>query len=660
MNSKPSRSIILACYYAKRVTFLLTRFPSFSSSFIAKLEQEEFDRTNEQTYTGTRRKFTLIDNLNELDQFKQNSANNARYCSIFLIVLYLAHLVKDMLVQMIDYQLVDRRNLESNLVQSIEVLPDNDDRVNRNISQVIISKFACLATNCSRLSEEGPLLIDLSRLPFFKLCAPNLSKNYDSVNIVDPVALLTFTTAAFAVVLIGTMLPIGNLSTPFAHFTLMFILAPTMVTNALQEHLRILLDDLNASWRNFNLNNSPLTSVITSSNTLANRLGTCCAQRFYDGKSRFCGCSEELRQIESVSSNGPMSLAKKKTSFRRRRLEQEYLDDCLPAVRTSWWLTLLSRTYLISFIISASAVFAAFASFLLFMDNRADRMKKVYRNFALEMDHLGCKLWLTSAEMDSITGELIGPTIDLSDLSTDWSLIVELDRVTSYVIVLSVVVLLSYYWIGQMELQCWLYEVRNSCQYLIKLLHNIDEKYNVNFGQNFPQDIKFIRRIPEENKDSHRSMSSLCINIMRNRYMQASNLSIYFSSNMNPEVQLEITNTVESLVDELSDIDDIIKFQYEILEKYYLSIRLFLIYIDEQKQILSVVAAISYPLNYGMAIICITHAKQTNSFGIEPIILMTVGMLIANVLILIPSSFNAKVSYYIMLPLAIARDLIIT
>lgn len=700
---QPSERCVFACHYANRITFLLSRLPSFKEEYIEKLASDELDESS-PSYVGTRRRFapTLGGARKEIDQFKHNSVNNARLLSLFLIILYLSHLVKDMLVQMVDYNLVNRRNLESNLVRTIQAhnvgpslssanpsshsatkqIPEPlsvSEASPNSSSLVVVSQFSCLATNCTRLSaDDTPLLLDLSKLPYFKLCTPNLSKYYNYINIVDPLALLTFTSIAFGVVLLATMLPVWHLLAPFPHLTLMFVIAPKAVTNALHVHLRHLLDDLNGSWANFVLNTSSNSSMgiinTPSSSTYVDRLlGTCCAQRRLDNyKEEFIRrCSllmdqklalNELTATKNGNGNDDdvanQQLRNKAPQGRRRvRLEQGYLDDCLPAIRTEWWRTLLSRMYVNSFLLNAFVIFTTFFGVLHFLVHRAEKMQDLYKSFANQVDHMGCKLWLAATR--GYKPQAVGSddydrdrliVVDLHHLlNADYSVVDVVDRVASNLIVFTIVMIFTYYWIEQMELWCWLYEVRNSCQCMVKLLHNIDERHNVNFGHNFSNDgPKLIKRIPELDCDDNlndESLSSISIKITRNKFMQASNLGLLFTSNLSHETQLEITDTIESLVDESAEnVDDMIKFQYETLEKCYLNLRLFLIYINEQNQILSVVAAISYPLNYGMAIICITHVRQTNSFGVEPVILMAAGMLIANFLILIPSSFNAKVS----------------
>lgn len=203
--------------------------------------------------------------------------------------------------------------------------------------------------------------------------------------------------------------------------------------------------------------------------------------------------------------------------------------------------------------------------------------------------------------------------------------------------------LLTYCWMKQTELECLLTEIVDCCRCLLELLFRIDEKYNVNLGQHFSRDnLRMVKSIPDENR-LHRTdwCSSVCTSIIRREFMHDSRLGLYYRKYSS---QSQAIDTIEYMIDEQSDIDEITRLIYEILEKYYLSIRLFLIYSGEQKHILGIWAASSWPFTFGLTILCVMYFKQTNSFGIELIILVLVGMLISNVLVGIPANFNAKVS----------------
>lgn len=597
-----SEKYLEACYYIKRLMFILNNIPSFSEKYLDQLSSYEAN----SSYHGTGRKFRSIGKTNnELDHFSQNSIKSKTRCwTTVLVCLYLFHLAKDVCIQAFDYNHVDRRNLRSNLVA-----------VRYNNSNNVLYKFACLSTNCTRLSPDNVLYYDMSRLPLFKLCAPYLSKYYGSINLVDPVTQSTYTTVVFGVVLIGTVLPIWNFIRPFQHSLLMFMVAPITTTNTLQSQLKNLLADLNDSWCNFM---QDTTSMRRLEPTPERADYIDCYPSRHDRGSK----SSFLSGSSSTHLYNPTSI--------RNKVLQDYLDECLPAIRTDWWRLMATRSLILVSIGSISLTLSAYHFVLAFVEHRADRMRILYREFAREMGRTGCKLWSQYEPKVAI---------DLANQGNQWSVLTELDRLLAYVLVFALSMLLTYFWLNQMELQCWLHEILDSCGLSVRLLYVIDEKYSVNLRRHFAKDL-CIKRIPEEYFQE--SPSSACINIIRKEFMRSNRFDFYHKSDHSAESKA--LGTIEYLIADHHDIDDIVRFEYEILEKYYLSTRLFFFYMKEQKKILAVVIVASYSLNYGLAFICIYNSTQTNNFGFESFMLILVGMVIANVLIIIPSNFNAKVS----------------
>lgn len=238
--------------------------------------------------------------------------------------------------------------------------------------------------------------------------------------------------------------------------------------------------------------------------------------------------------------------------------------------------------------------------------------------------------------------------MDLAHQDVEWNPVIGLESVLTYSMMASLVMLLVYCWMKQTELQCLLHEIVDSCRALLELIERIDEKYNVNLGQHFPRDnLRVIRSIPDadESKQQRRAgwcSSSVCTELIRTEFMRNSRLGLYY------EHRAQSTGAVDAIErligDQADDIDQVARLVYELLEKYYLSIRLFLIYSCEQEHILAIWAVYSWPFSFGLTLMCVLYFKRTNSFGLELVVLVLAGLSITNVLMGIPANFNAKVT----------------
>lgn len=624
-----------AGYYGKKLVFLLQRTPSFDDQYVRQLE------STLNTLQGTGRKFVSIGKSNEIDHYKQSSFTYIRQWTISLMAIFLFHLAKDMMIQIIDYNLVDRVDLGSNIYYNIDFVH------NTNESEIqFIFKFACLVTNCTQLSSENPLGLDMSRLPHFKLCVPYLSRYYNSVILVDPMALLTFTTVAFGVILVSVIHPLWNLISPFQKHMLMFYVAPTIVTNVLQRDLRYHLEELNLSWSNFvndwqcrsNLihdNQPPNTRYRDQINDLSESFES---YRLTHRTDRTL-CSARSNYLASSSNLSHSPVIYTDDSFRpidRNKVDQDYLDECLPAIRTDWWRFRIARAFLLVSSLATTIAFSCFSLLFKFLDRRADMSKALYKQFSREMDRTGCKIWADPGG----EGQIV--TVDLTDQDIEWNFWTGIDLFLNYLLTFCFAILVTNLWIDLLDLQCWLHEILDFCKFSLQMVHDIDLHYNINAARFTHRDSREVAKIPDGNRYSSNSLSSVCTGKIRKDFMRRSCVGLYYWNEKCTDYK--VIDSIQCLLEDPMDIDGITEFVYETLEKYYLSLRLFLTYMDKQERVLIIVALISYPLNYGAALLCVVHVRQTNSFGIEPIMIISVGMLIANVFILVPSHFNAKVS----------------
>lgn len=648
-GQKSNDRYLRACYYVKRILYLMTGAPSFDQDHIDRLRIQS---NRSDPFLLTVREFgRCLGRSEELEQFEHNSNKHyTRYGMILLVCLYFTHITKDLALQFIVYSLVDRKDVASNIMQSMEPVPGLANQTH------LITYLSCLKTNCTRLSSNS-FVMDISRLPFFKLCLPGLAKYYRSVSVIDPLGLALFTMMAFGVVLLALVLPLRNLIKPMPYYGLMFIVAPQVVTDSLCGDLRILLDDMSRSWNNY-LSDLPFSSIsMTAPTTIAPITTTPDRHEPLDSDRRpgFRSSKEpDLGRRYIASSNYTNDNTTDKLGLsrlrdhrfedcvNRKKVIQKYLDECLPAVRTDWWRLKISRSYILVSLLIATCFISTTKCVWLYLDHRATKMLMLYREYSIEMDRLGCKIWYNN---DGDISHSIA--IDLANQQVESNLWNTIDSALTYALVLTIALALGYDCLNQQELKCWLSEIFDACKLSLHLLSDFNEKYMLNHRQQSVNLIKSMNKV--SNADDYvklcegDNLSSICVRTVRKKFMQNSHLGIDYGYERSLE-SLEIFRTVEYLIDDNYCIEQIIKFIYELLEKYYLSTRLFLTYVDNQAHVLSLSAIVSYLVTIGMAVLCMIYIKQTNSFGIESVILISVGMILSNMLMLMPANLNAKVS----------------
>ena len=230
------------CFFVRSAMYASSRFPSF--------ERREIESLLERSQ---------VDDAEEAQILRAHNRSVNKFYATSLVLMYLLYALKNSVVPYKAHWLFDHENLNKKLHNTAGAsLADANNR-----SNIEISSFACLATDCKRLRADEPaagpaepaegLAHDLSQLPMFMLCHPTLNQIYTPVTSLDSFAMFAFVVSAFNVLLLGAWLPAQQMLSPKHDLMIMFISAPRTTRGILRQRARQLLVDIGVSLYNYTI-----------------------------------------------------------------------------------------------------------------------------------------------------------------------------------------------------------------------------------------------------------------------------------------------------------------------------------------------------------------------------------------------------------------------
>ena len=631
---------------AKEFLFLNARYPTYTPRFIERNLTER-----------------LAIEPADLQTFQANCSTRGHRARNVLIAAYTLYALKTFYAAWECYELMDPNQLESGLGQA-------------NESSAAIKNFACLATNCSRLSTDGKLASDLTRLPLFGLCFPRLNSIYNPISSLDSLSILVYSFMAFGTLLLGAFIPLLQNFFRTGNELFMFDVAPGATTELMRERARGLLWDLSVSMDNFLLGvvafNRRRRAILLSLTGDAER-----DLSYRSGYQRPANKSSEpvgIRYRASRSTNRVSYAGQQSANGAERGLDLA-ANDCLPAVRSDWWRQQIVCVFFRTTIFSMAGFFSGCVLIFTYLNVRVARKRGLLAVFAQTMAADNCSIWImrpgTSGDPYAPAGDPIH--LDLVDLSWGWYAILE----TIWVNLLpgsSTAILFACYdrFIG--EAACWLSELK---LHLIGSMAKLD--YERLVRQRFPSLAEQLDQLTwSAQLTSHKSL--------KRRFMEETRtLSNLFVSRIDtsplgppgercrPHIDLINASSVDKirariLAAELlwgahrgsqsePDCGDRsgsrsnkefslrghLEARYEALEAVYVNFRLYVDYIHSYSPDLTLIMINTYIFNYGLVFIAVFLHRHFEDFKTEPLFVVASGWTVANFLILLASNLTAKV-----------------
>lgn len=185
------------------------------------------------------------------------------------------------------------------------------------------TNYACLTTNCSRLTENNPLIRDLRELPVFTICHPNTHSIYAPLTVARSLGLSIYTVFSYYISLVGIVEPIEFYWHPVIQDSRMFSLTPTFSIASHRERARKYLREVFRSMQYFYCD-------------LYNR-----SEIMFDLSNRRKKDREDFARTAKKSSYlAPENALLRLLEPNHDQLCQQvkdYLSDCLPLARSYAW-----------------------------------------------------------------------------------------------------------------------------------------------------------------------------------------------------------------------------------------------------------------------------------------------------------------------------------
>lgn len=252
--------------------------------------------------------------------------------------------------------------------------------------------FGCLKTNCSTLSEHNSLLEDLKLLPVFRLCHPSLQQYYMPFIDTNIVGLIILEVCAYLMFIICIAAPINLYRNPLSHEVGVFIFCPDTIRAYHGEVVRKYLIECLASTKCYCLyRKRNLSKTKLKPNNLKIKLSSSLYELV---KNQYY--SED--QIVSIEESHLPKLAQDYDLLDRDT--KDYIDDCIPFIRTEYYRRIMTGQYWSFFMINYGSIVVLSFGLVWYLTYQSNWMiGRVYPLIDYHIQASNCAIWsLTDVE----------------------------------------------------------------------------------------------------------------------------------------------------------------------------------------------------------------------------------------------------------------------
>lgn len=506
---------------------------------------------------------------NELREFERISSNNIKWILI-LICCNIAFVFKTGVTMRALHSVINYHDHEG----TIKYLGKD------------LHQFSCVITNCTSIMEGHSLAQDLGAMPLFSICFPFLSKINVPIVLMEDFGMLTFALSAFGVLLTGVLIPALQILSPRSADTIMFLPTPIVVTRMTRDRVIEYLGQVSESYSNFI------------------KLGVSWCRRIdIDSRAR---CRMGLATEQSYEA----------------RMSSEYLDDCMPLVRSSWWRQKLAKIMFFNNILFSSFNFSLILVVVFYINYRGGCKQKLIKQMSWRIQELGCGVW----EAEDTNRELID-FVKVANHGFIWPIYSWIE--TSIVLVapvLCVAMFVGYIVAVTVELNCWLGEL----QYQLLLAIEIIE----------------ISQLPSfERLNGKNELKTLLMSELRHEFIKKADVLFISQLRRHELVGLDLKSRVARQKYLLSLVEENkihARTEMEIITKTYVNLRLFILNVSLPTPIISTIIMGAYFLNFGSVIIALLMSRSTKDFTTEQAVVIAFSWMVSNLYVFICANFHAK------------------
>lgn len=547
-----------------------------------------------------------------------------RWLFLLPMLVCLLHSLKGVWFVYMRFSLFDPAHFEANLERVDVKLIDSENGVNATV--VHMTQFACIITNCTRLSLDNTTFAkDLTKLPIVSICNPRSVYLYGSVYELGDTSCLLAIIDTFAVILLALGPVIYSSSGRIDHILefIMFIQSPNV---SLQLMLR----------------------------RATNHLGTI-KDSHLNYRSKF-----------GYKTNNYKSSANQRRPVRRRQLSAEQMAcDSIPAIRSTAFHSRFVLYSWTSFYLGFAIEMSAWFVIIVHIYRRNRQATRLITRMAAQVRLDGCSIWHKSQPMG------LGALVELDEQESSaiefLGEVYQISMLLAAHICTTALIITGFTFYGMLirETHHWLDELCCRMSLVADLMQVRRGSGKVAASQR--------TSICKEVAPGDRCRASSVISIssppmscgppdkgvkvtsghLRSIYMQSVGLvsdrdQVLFSSR---EPLLDVANlrrngtreTYINLIHELEanvaqcDLEDLIT-------SLYLNMRLFVEYVDCSGNFVGALVLFGYLFNYGAVVICVWYVKRVPTFYEEPMAIIAAALLAGNLMNTVASALHAKVS----------------
>lgn len=546
----------------------------------------------------------------EIKEYSSTSKTNQSHQFVLILISYYAlYSLKSAYYIHFTLNSIDHYNLESN------IKPVTDGKLSNFIT------YSCLISNCSQLTEDSNNFAkDLWTLPIFSLCNQYIRSYYTPLVNLGSVGLMTNMFIVYFI-FYGSFIPIKQLISPIGNETLMFILAPNITRNQLKEKLK------------------EIKSMFEFSKSMAN--------------TRNCQSIKlnVFREpIDSSHDDGEDDEDNDVTDY--CQVSEEYIEDCLPAVRSDWWRHQMASIFCRVFVFFIIFEVIIGVWFVIFERHYIIWLTNTMHKYSTHMNKTKCSIWKQPDHLETFHFS-ISSAIHLENFDFKWNLYGACEMVpVIFLPCIAIGTVLTVNYVINCELSCWLNEIRRNMLFAIEVAR-----------------IKSMKpsRLPDwtiQRRDSIKQTTNSCgMAEMRCRFIEDTYFRWCFFK-LKPlarinrhspgsgcpllgqphSLKVESCIAYEQLADQFYAIEDTnaTVALTVMLDKLFINFRLFMDLTNHCSENVASFVLISNMLAYGLTIICVYLNRKIYDFSVYIIFALAFFQLMIVAFISISSNFHAE------------------
>lgn len=499
-------------------------------------------------------------------------------------------------------------------VRTIDFKEKSLNSTNPWIKDNTVAAF-CMQTNCTQFFYPGTnYSMDIRHFPILPFCYPRLSRFYTPVIFLGPYSMLLHGVVGCCVLIWGVVMPLIHLHSPVECETMMFLVAPELTRNLMIMNAKRIYEDFLTSDKNY------LKKVeedeVKSQASLAG---------YWRSRKRYTVCflsdihttSEQEGQLDRSSMNTPEEVYPSST-------QPEFVQDCLPGIRTSKWHPEAQRILIKGFLIVGLCIGIEVSLELVDLTRRLIIKSHEYELMQNEIYRSGCKNWYITA---SGAKDVIPPH---PTLSLRWNFLSWADNVVLVIVYGLAGCFVSVYYMINCELDYWLREIHYELEILIEISRSqVAEDSNRNRAKCISNGVQLTYG-RKTRHDQHRINIPEWFDLPKNR---------------SDRKKLIGKMSLQQLVSEkLSDTELTADAYLNLMIRLYISFRLFMDQVERCSKVIPLLSLGSYLATFVVVFVTVWHSRLVRQFGYEHILITASCCFWAGALAILMSDFHAKVS----------------